>query len=314
MSFTEPADDADVVTVASWNVQHNGYAGHTAGDDDRLRHLAHQVLLAHRPHIVLRQELTLAHLDGKRPLHEEGKKLGLSAVMAPGTPESPNPTGVLFDPQLFALHAEYTHVTNGWHPICNPVLTLRGDSEATKPLSLASFHLCAHDPATRETEAKRLVTLGAQNRTAIIGGDCNSYPHRTSDERVPLPDWTEVKDPAHFEHRTIRTAAGRVSDTIPDEVLASIKPGGGRVFVELGHHAATALDQPGGLDATASLWRTDQGHRSRIDRMYCTPDLASALLSLEVFADEAVAKASDHALIVATFDRAGFRRALTPTP
>ncbi|WP_371792984.1 endonuclease/exonuclease/phosphatase family protein [Streptomyces sp. NBC_01471] len=312
MTFPETADDADVIRVACWNVEHNGLPGHTAGGDDRRWHLAHEVLRAHRPHIVLRQELTLAHLDGKRTLHEEGKALGLSAVMAPGNPESPNPTGVLYDPQIFALHAEYTHVTNGWHPICNPVLTLRGDTEATKPLSLASFHLCPYDPATRETEAKRLLTLGSQKRTAIIGGDCNSYPHRIAAESVPLPDWDEVTDPAHFEHRTVRTAFGRISDTIPDEVLASTKPGGGRIFVELGHHAATELAQPSALEATASLWRTGKGHRSRIDRMYCTADLASALRSLEVFADDTVAEVSDHALVLATFDREAFRRVLTP--
>lgn len=311
MSPVEPALDPEVIRIVCWNVEHNGLSGHTGGDTRR-RHLAHEVLRACRPHIVLRQELTLAHLDGKRPLYQEGKALGLSAVMAPGTPESPNPTGVLFDPALFALYAEYTHATNGWHPICNPVLTLRGDAEATKPLSLASFHLCSYDPATRETEAKRLVTLGGQKRTAVIGGDCNSYPHRTSDEEVPLPDWTKVKDPAHFEHRTIRTPVGRVSDTIPDEVLASTKPGGGRIFVELGHHAATELGQSGALAATASLWRKDQGRRSRIDRMYCTPDLAPALMSLEVYADDAIAEVSDHALVIATFDRTAFRRALTP--
>lgn len=124
----------------------------------------------------------------------------------------------------------------------------------------------------------------------LIRGDCNSYPHRT-----------------------IRTAAGRVSDRIPDEVLASTKSGGGRIFVELGHHAATELGQPGALKATASLWRKDQGHRSRIDRMYCTPDLVPALRSLEVFADDAVAEASDHALLVARFDLRILRRILTST-
>lgn len=127
MSLASQADD-DVIRIACWNVEHNGLTGHTAGGDDRRRRVAHQVLSARRVNIVFRQELALAHLDGRRPLHEEGKALGLSAVMAPGTPESPNPTGVLFDPQLFALHAEYTHATNGWHPICNPTLTLRGDS------------------------------------------------------------------------------------------------------------------------------------------------------------------------------------------
>ena len=196
--------------AGTWS--HNGLPGHTAGGDDRRRHLAHDVLRAHRPHIVL-----------------------------------------------------------------------------------------------------RLVTHSGQKRTAIIGGDCNSCPHRTADERVPLPGWSTVRGPAHFEHRTVRTAAGRVSDTIPDEVLASTKPGGGRVFVELGHHAAAELGQPGALDATASLWRKDPGHRSRIDRVHCTPDLASALRSLEVVADETVAGVSTAPWSWPKFDRAAFRRALTPS-
>jgi len=304
-------DTAEPVTVAVWNIAHNGHSGHTAGGTDERRHLAHDVLALYEPNIVLRQELTLAHLDGKRQLHEEANKLGLIATMAPGTPESPNPTGVFYDPTMFTMHAEYTHATNGWHPICNPVLRLR-DDKATKPLALASFHLCSYDPATRETEAKRLITLGESSRTAIIGGDANSYPHRPTQETVPLPDWENVDDPAHYEHRTIRIGNRRVSDTRPDEILASVKPGGRSVFVELGHHAATVLGQNSALNATASLWRSDQGRQSRIDRLYCTPDLAPAVISLEVIADRDVCEVSDHALLIAKFSLPGLRRALTP--
>ncbi|MFJ4741181.1 hypothetical protein [Streptomyces sp. NPDC088775] len=55
MSHAEPTLDTDVIRVACWNIEHNGLAGHTAGGDDRRRRLAHDVLRAYRPHIVLRQ-------------------------------------------------------------------------------------------------------------------------------------------------------------------------------------------------------------------------------------------------------------------
>jgi hypothetical protein len=220
---------------------------------------------------------------------------------------------VFVDTTVFDVCANYTHATNGWLPITNPVVRLRGEPH-TKPLSLASFHLCAYDPATREREARRLVTIAAAGRQALIGGDCNSYPHRTDEEVVPLPDWSTVTDPNHFHHRTVLGPDGSaVSDTRPDRILAGRTPGADPVFVELGHHAATDLLQEDGFAATASLWRSDQGRRSRIDRLYATAGVADALVSFEVVASEDVASASDHALLVASFDRDLLRDALTPT-
>ncbi|MFD4113220.1 endonuclease/exonuclease/phosphatase family protein [Streptomyces niveus] len=300
--------EAGVVTVAVWNVEHNG---HDKNGADHRRHRAYDVLAEYRPDLVFRQELTHAHLDGSRALYEEANSLGLWPFMAPGTPESPNPTGVFLSVDLFQVDAYYTHATGGWHPICNPLVRLK-DPEgrpSEKALSLASVHLCSYDPATRAREAKRLVTLGTPGRTALFGGDMNSYPHRTDEESVPLPDWSDplLSDAAHFEHRTVERDGIRVSDTVPDQILA----GGRQVFVEAGHYAATHLAQPRALEATANLWRKDQGRRRRIDHLYFSPALAPALLSLEVMADEDVAEVSDHALLIARFDRARMFSALS---
>lgn len=48
------SDDNDLVRVASWNVQHNGYAGHRAGANQDRRHLVMDILRSYRPHVVLR--------------------------------------------------------------------------------------------------------------------------------------------------------------------------------------------------------------------------------------------------------------------
>ncbi|ONK13203.1 endonuclease/exonuclease/phosphatase family protein [Streptomyces sp. MP131-18] len=300
----------DTIRMLTWNVEHGGR------DKDgavHRRHLAHDVMASYRPHLVLRQELTGAEADGRRPLWEEATRLGLVAFLAPATPESPNATGVLLDPNVFEVQAEYHHVTNGWHPICNPVVKFKGTARS---VSLASVHLCSYDPPTRAREARRLLFLADQNRSVLLGGDFNSYPHRAQAETVPLPDWSRVENTGHFERRTVWRGDEQVSDVEPDRILASERVlAGGRVqpgvYAELGHHAATTLGQPQALDATASLWRADEGHRSRIDRMYATPDIAAALTSFEVVASEDVREVSDHALLVAEFSATRLRQALT---
>ncbi|WP_245699922.1 endonuclease/exonuclease/phosphatase family protein [Streptomyces roseifaciens] len=292
--------------MVSWNREHNGIG--RDGSDDRW-HLGVDLLARLKAHVVLRQELTGAHRNGGRALWAEASRLGRRIPFLVGaTPESPNRTGVFLDPALCEPAACYEHVTGMWHPVCNPVVRLDGTA---RPLSLASFHLCSHDPARRATEAKRLTTLGKPGMSAIIGGDTNSYPHRP-DEADWLPDWSTISDRSHFEHRTITAADGqRVSDTIPDEILAGEHHGLPPVFVELGYYAATALEQPQALTATASLWRTDQGPRQRIDRIYATPDVAAALTRLEVIDTDEVREASDHAVVVADFSLAALRHALT---
>ncbi|SED63225.1 Exonuclease III [Streptomyces sp. 2112.2] len=299
--------DDDAFRVVSWNVEHNGTG--RDGSDERW-HLAMDVLAALKPHVLLRQELTRADMYGRRAVWAEAARLGgHSAFLASATPESANATGVYTDPGLCEPTEFYEHATGMWHPICNPVVRLKG---AQTNLSLASFHLCSFDPDRRVNEARRLTTLGKPGMAAIIGGDCNSYPH-SEDEAAFLPDWDEVEDRSHFEHRTVDRDGQRVSDTRPDHILAGTHHGRPPVFVELGQYAATRLRQPGALSPTASLWRRDQGEMQRIDRIYATPQVTQALTSLEVIVNDEIREASDHCPVVATFSLSGVRRALAPS-
>ncbi|MGP4046839.1 endonuclease/exonuclease/phosphatase family protein [Streptomyces sp. 2A115] len=302
--------DDDAFRVVSWNVEHNGISN---GGDDAKWHLAMDVLTELQPHVLLRQELTRADMYGGRAVWAEAARIGSHMIpfLASATRESANPTGVYVDRNLLQPTELFEHRTSMWHPICNPVVQLSG---AARKLSLASFHLCSFSPANRAVEAHRLVTLGKPGLETIIGGDCNSYPHRTADEIAALPDWSQIEDRSHFVHRTIERNGKRLSDTVPDEILTGEHEGWPPVFVDLAHRAATVLGQPEALAPTASLWRGDQGPRQRIDRMYATPRIAEALVRLEVVATDEVIEASDHALVMATFSFDALRRALSRTP
>jgi endonuclease/exonuclease/phosphatase family metal-dependent hydrolase len=303
-----------LLRVASWNVQHGGHSSHRAGGNQDRRHLAVDILRGYKPHILLFQEMTHGALDGCADVHELATALGLfQGFISPAPPESPNPTAVFIDLEMFEVRACYTHASNGWLPITNPVVRLRGEPQ-TSPISLASVHLCAYDPATREREARRLITIADGGRSVLFGGDFNSYPHRAEEEQVPLPDWSVVPNANLFHHRTVLSPGGQpVSDTRPDQILAGPVPGGHAVFVELGHYAGTQLLQPDGFKATANLWSRKPWRQSRLDRFYATQDVADALVSVEVIDGEDVAAVSDHALVLASFDLDILRETLTPT-
>ncbi|MEU5306684.1 hypothetical protein ACH4YO_41030 [Streptomyces noursei] len=49
----------------------------------------------------------------------------------------------------------------------------------------------------------------------------------------------------------------------------------------------------------------------RIDRICATPQVAAALVSLEVVVDDDIREASNHRPVVATFSLSGLRRALS---
>ncbi|MEU3984633.1 endonuclease/exonuclease/phosphatase family protein [Streptomyces sp. NPDC026672] len=286
------AINTDELCVASWNVAHNG---RRLDSKDSRRRPAHSVLARFVPHVVFRHELTGASANSRAELYEEANKLALLPFMPETKPgRSRNPPGIMIDPHLFEVVAQTDHDLP-WKPVCHVRVRLKG---CPKPLELASAHLTHFDPTMRATEARRLTVLADHGRTALIGLDANSYPHRSADETTDPLVWNAVDDPVHFQQRTIERHGRRVSDTRPSEILT-----GGRlpVFTDLAHHAGTTLHQAGAMEATASLTRTDQGPPQRIDWIIATPDLTPALRSVEVVATEEVRLRTDHGLLIARF-------------
>ncbi|TDC75684.1 endonuclease/exonuclease/phosphatase family protein [Streptomyces hainanensis] len=302
---TTPPNDVEEITVVNWNLENNGLD--PDGGCER-RDLALDVVEDLDPDIVLRQEETRAAENKERLLREEADRLRLEAVLAPQTTDSTNPTAVFYRAELFEKVDEKLWHTAMWKAVRIPILRLHG---TTTPIAVASVHLCHFSPMLRQITAERLTTLADHGNSALIGGDFNSYPW--FDDATTLPEWTTVRDSVHYQHRTIWIGDTRVSDGEPDRILAGYTPGGGAPFRELGRHAADELGQREALKPTATLWRNpEQGKAQRIDRMYATPNIASALTRLTVIDGEPVKTASDHACVVATFDKRKLARALTP--
>ncbi|MGW8374245.1 endonuclease/exonuclease/phosphatase family protein [Streptomyces sp. ODS28] len=287
----------DTITVAQWNVEHDG------GHDGQRWEAAHELLRSYAPDIVLRQEMTHSHAQGRKRLYDAERALGLRGFLAPATPESPNACGVFLNTDVFEPLHEYRHETLRWHPPCNLVVRFACHPV---PLSLTSFHLCSFDPDTRLTEAQWLTTLAKPGMVSLIAGDANSYPH--APERIRLPDWDAVEDRSHIAHRTIPDPSGRYSDTRPDAILTTAG------FQDLARYAADHLNQRYALTATAGYRRPDQGGPQRIDRAYASGGLAAALTGVEVIDTEEVRAASDHALLIYRFHRGRMERLLQQPP
>ncbi|MFD5319406.1 endonuclease/exonuclease/phosphatase family protein [Streptomyces sp. NPDC127098] len=303
---TTPPNPAEEVTVVTWNIERNGL---DADGGRERRDLAMGLLEQLGPDILLRQEETKAVDNDGRLLREEADRLGLEAVLAPEDTDSTNPTAVLYRAGLFEMVGEpLIWNTAMWKTLRIPVLRMHG---TTTPVAVASIHLCHFSPVLRQITAERLTTLADHGKSALIGGDFNSYP--AFDAPETLPDWTTVTDSVHYQHRTVWMGESRVSDSEPDRILAGITPGGSAPFRELGRHAAVELNQSEALRPTATLWRNEeQGGPQRIDRLYATPNIAEALSSLFVIDSKPASIASDHACVVATFDKRKLERALTP--
>ncbi|MBC3990401.1 endonuclease/exonuclease/phosphatase family protein [Streptomyces sp. AC563] len=294
----------ETLVVASWNVAHNGRGDGDVLDGNHI-HDARRYLASKRPDIVFRQELTGAWDEGQLNLFAEANALGgLFPHMArPQHGKSRNPPGLMVSTRHLVID-QTADAELPWRAISGLRVRLKG---CAKTLHLASAHLTSFDPALRATEARWLTRLADHGRTALIGMDANSYPHRAGDETTTPIDWGAVADRVHFQHRT--TANG-VPDTKPSSILTAGPHGQDGVFTDLGHYAGTTLEQPNALKATASLWRTDQGPPQRIDWLLATPDLLPALTAVEVVDSPEVRHVSDHALVLATFSLPDLRRLL----
>lgn len=288
------------MVFGTWNVEHNG-RGRSGNEDHREE--VYKMVAEHGVNVYIRQELTHAWDNGKADLYAEASAIGgLTPHMArPREGTSQNPVGVMIDTRMFdivrVIERDLPHKTFVGFRVC-----LKG---SPRPIDVVSAHLCHCAPDLRAVEAGWLTTRGDGGRSAIIGMDANSYPHRDPVGTTEPIDWSTVPDPAHHAHRTIWRNGRRVSDTVPSEILT----GGPRpVFTDLVHHAGTRLGQQDALVPTAGLTRrTDQGPNQRIDWLLATPDLVPALLSVKTIPT----RWSDHAFVIAEFSFAGLRDILS---
>lgn len=126
----------------------------------------------------------------------------------------------------------------------------------------------------------------------LLGGDFNSYS-RSGLEHQPFPDWDEMQDRCHTEHRT---RGGVETDTEPDRILTGVG------IDDLAVHAAKRLGQHEALAPTASLYpKTNQrqGPPQRIDQQRASRSLLPALRSFKVLP---MPEFSDHALTLSVWD------------
>ncbi|MFI7103316.1 endonuclease/exonuclease/phosphatase family protein [Streptomyces sp. NPDC050161] len=297
--------DDDEIVVASWNFERNGQDHN--GDSHRREH-GMRVLSELGIDVLLRQELTGAHLKGKRAALAEARVLGgehgpaFTSFLAPPNPDSGNATGIYTNPLLFAPVAEPEHANGMTIPLCSALVRLVG---AEKEISFNSTHLCYYCGDQRAKESRRVTTLRSPGKATLVAGGFNS-----GDKGVHFVKWDRVHDRTHVEHRTIHRDGQWVTDTRPDEILTR-QHNGQPLFIDLARYAATVLGQREALAPTASLWRRDQGPMLRIDRMYATPEFAAALKRVRVVINEDVLAASDHVLVLAVFSRRILRRELT---
>ncbi len=225
--------------------------------------------------------------------------LGMQGIRGRG----PLPTGVLHRPGMLMPGRRYTDPGTAWW-LEPTALQLRLHGTVV-PIVAASAHLNYASPTDREREAgsltryhdKRVNGLPGTDGRAItlpclIGVDCNSYPHEpvAGDPRPPRLE--EIRDKPHRAHRGRWTAGGEwVPDTEPDRILRTAG------LDDLARSRALDADDRRGLAATVP-GRPTHGPETRIDRLYASPRLRTALVEVDVIDTRGL---SDHRIVRARF-------------
>ncbi|WP_329486670.1 endonuclease/exonuclease/phosphatase family protein [Kitasatospora sp. NBC_01246] len=284
------------ITIGSFNLDHDGFTKSPRGGGHFDKwHEAHEILSSSYSFDVLfRQEMSHSAADGGRLLHEAERMLGMRGFMAPSAPaESHNPTGLFIREDTFRVTGVWPQEKDWWLPPC--VVSTRY-AETGVPLQLASVHLGYRSPARRQIEADNMTTWQRPDLAVLLGGDFNSYSG-SDREQQPFPDWPNLLDRAHQEHRT---RSGSVTDTEPDRILTAVG------IDDVALHAATHLGQADALAATASMdpaTRKRQGPAQRIDFQRASRVLLPALRDFRVVP---LPDLSDHPLTISVWDADAF--------
>ncbi|MFD7714149.1 endonuclease/exonuclease/phosphatase family protein [Streptomyces sp. NPDC059786] len=303
--------DSGTLTVITANIEHDGGAD-VNGQPPQRWHEAHALLAEHRPDVLLRQEMTYSHDEGRR-LHQAERVLGMRGFLGV-RPQGAgrNPTGLFIRPDVLEIHREIEQ-SRMWRtpPTCVAV-SLREVPEV--PIAVMSWHLAFNNPPVRATETYEILGIADKNNSgwAFIGaGDCNEAPDPAG-ERVPPIDWADEKitDRMHMMHRTDSGPNGtRVNRTFSDTTLLTAG------LHDPARYAAHTLGQPDALLATAGRHKPHQGGPRRIDRHYVDARLVTAVKMVEVINMDGK---SDHDAVKVVYWRTVFadalRRTIAPLP
>ncbi|MGW0822529.1 endonuclease/exonuclease/phosphatase family protein [Streptomyces sp. NPDC002845] len=282
------------ITLLSWNFENNG------GGDATKRLRAHERLVRLNPHLVFRQEMWKADADGNAILYQLEDVLGLRGWLGPEAC-----TAIFADPRLFQPVREWPKTGPMWvlPPTALTMRFLPAGAEAT-PLALASYHLNYASGTNRVAETEWLSTWADKKWTTpdgetirmpcIAAGDNNSYPAPGVAGDPALPLLEKINDRPHRLHRSYVGPDGtRVMDTRPDETLRTAG------LEDVARHWAVKHSDRTAVARTVNGCET-HGPDSRIDRVYTSTDLLSAVIGVDVI--EVPEDESDHHIVRVTLD------------
>ncbi|WP_075662576.1 endonuclease/exonuclease/phosphatase family protein [Streptomyces acidiscabies] len=285
------------ITMLSWNFEDNG------GRDAVKRRRAHERLVRLNPHVVFRQEMWEADADGDAVMYRLEEILGLRGWLGPRAC-----TAVFADPRVFQPVRQWPQTGPLWvlPPTALTMRFLPAGTEAT-PMILASYHLNYASAAHRLAEAEWLSTWADKKWTtpggetvrmpAVLAGDNNSYPAPGVQGDPALPALETINDRPHCLHRSYAGPSGaRRTDTRPDEALRLAG------LEDVARHRAVKHDDRAAVSRTVNGCAT-HGPDSRVDRVYATAGLLSAVTGVDVI--EVDEDESDHHIVRFTFDADG---------
>lgn len=281
----------NVITVLNWNFENNGKK------DPARRRAGYQMLSGLNPDLVLRQEMWDAGQDSKKVMSEAENMLGMRGWLGESS------CTAVFASNDFAVVQEWS--TKFPYVLPPTALTLRyaPAGENAIPFVAVAYHLNYASTTHRLAETEWLSTWAdkkwqipdgpAVTLPALMGGDNNSYPVPGLPGDPALPELEAIKDRPHRLHRSYVGADGvRRMDTRPDEALRTAG------LQDVARHRAMAGD-PRAVARTVDANDT-HGSDSRIDRVYATPELLPAVLSVDVI--EVPLDLSDHHIVRVRLD------------
>ncbi|MFE9686810.1 endonuclease/exonuclease/phosphatase family protein [Streptomyces sp. NPDC006285] len=276
------------LTVLLWNFEENG-----KNNPDKRRR-AHEKLLSHNPHLILRQEMAGANADGNAIMYELEAILGLRGWLGQNSC-----TAVFADPRVFQTVRELPAAALWTLPPTALIMRYLPAGHDALPLAVASYHLNYASTTQRKLEAEWLSTLADTKWTTpdgrtvrmpcLIAGDNNSYPAPGVAGDPALPKLNEIRDRPHRLHRSFVGPDGRrVMDTRPDETLRDAD------LEDVARHRATKHGDKTAVARTVNACAT-HGPDSRIDRLYATAGVLDAVTHVDVI--EVPEHVSDHHIV-----------------